>query len=77
MVFPEKSISGEHGQPRFTGEKGENAMRIESEKYGGSCACGRDHAMATRLCVIEAGAAENLVRYLAEVGLAGLCRCAV
>ena len=41
-------------------------MRIESEKYGGRCACGRDHAMATRLCVIEAGASEQLEQYLTE-----------
>ena len=52
-------------------------MRIESEKYGGRCACGRDHAMATRLCVIEAGASEQLEQYLTEAGLGGLRRCAV
>lgn len=52
-------------------------MRIESEKYGGRCACGRDHAMATRLCVIEAGASEQLEQYLTEAGLDGLRRCAV
>ena len=40
-------------------------MRIESEKYGGRCACGRDHAMATRLCVVEEGALERLEDYLA------------
>ena len=52
-------------------------MRIESEKYGGRCACGWDHAMATRLCVIEAGASEQLEQYLTEAGLGGLRRCAV
>ena len=33
--------------------------------------------MATRLCVIEAGASEQLEQYLTEAGLGGLRRCAV
>ena len=52
-------------------------MRIDSAKYGGPCACGREHAMATRLCVVEEGALERLEDYLAEAGLGGLRRCAV
>lgn len=51
-------------------------MRIDSTKYGGVCACGKEHAMATKLCVIEAGALGRLEELLLETGLGGK-RCAV
>ena len=52
-------------------------MRIESAQYGGRCACGKEHRMATRLCVIEAGALGKLEELLEGEGLAGKKRCAV
>ena len=52
-------------------------MRIDSEKYGGLCACGAEHTMETRLCVIEAGALADTEKYLSELGLVGRKRCAV
>ena len=30
-------------------------MRIDSKKYGGVCACGRERQMAAALCAVEAG----------------------
>ena len=51
-------------------------MRIEGERYGGLCVCGKEHAMATKLCVIESGALEGLEKLLDELGLGGK-RCAV
>ena len=52
-------------------------MRIDSTKYGGRCACGKEHTMATRLCVIESGALRQLEQLLEQQGLAGKKRCAV
>ncbi len=51
-------------------------MRIDSAKYGGLCACGGEHQMATRLCVIESGALTRFDGYLAEAGVSGR-RCVV
>lgn len=51
-------------------------MRIDSKKYGGVCKCGKEHRMATVLCVIESGALSRFDRYLEEAGAAGK-RCAV
>lgn len=51
-------------------------MRIDSRKFGGRCACGKEHYMATRLCVIESGALAHLDEILAEEGVSGK-RCAV
>ena len=52
-------------------------MRIDSTKYGGRCACGKEHKMATRLCVIESGALGQLEELLEQQGLGGKTRCAV
>lgn len=52
-------------------------MRIDSTKYGGRCACGKEHKMATRLCVIESGALGQLEELLEQQGLGGKKRCAV
>ena len=52
-------------------------MRIDSTKYGGRCACGKEHKMATRLCVIESGALGQLEELLEQQGLGGKKRSAV
>lgn len=51
-------------------------MKIDSEKYGGACQCGREHQMATHMCVIEPAALEQFDPCLAKVGTFGK-RCAV
>ena len=51
-------------------------MVIDSKKYGGLCRCGKEHAMATRLCVIEKGALSRFDELLVELGIKGK-RCAV
>ena len=51
-------------------------MRIDSREYGGTCSCGREHPLATRLCVIEPGALTRLEDCMAELSLGGK-RCAV
>lgn len=51
-------------------------MRIDSTKYGGLCRCGKEHQMATRLCVIEPGALNDFDQYMAQLGLSGK-RCVV
>lgn len=52
-------------------------MRIDGTKYGGLCACGKEHRMATKLCVIESGALGRLEELLEAEGLSGKKRCAV
>lgn len=51
-------------------------MNIDSTKYGGLCQCGKEHQMATQLCVIEAGALHRFEDYMAQLGIAGK-RCVV
>lgn len=51
-------------------------MRIDSNQYGGICACGKEHRMETRLCIIEQDALCRFDEYLAEMGLTG-GRCVV
>lgn len=51
-------------------------MRIDSREHAGVCVCGREHPLATRLCVIEPGALSRLDDYMAELSLGGK-RCAV
>ena len=46
-------------------------MRIDAARYGGRCRCGREHQMATRLCVIEPGALERFDSYLEQAGVSG------
>lgn len=50
---------------------------IDSTKYSGPCStCGKDHAMETKLAVIEAGCLQHLDEYLEKYGLTGK-RCAI
>ena len=51
-------------------------MRIDAEQYSGACACGSEHQMETRFCVIEEDALSGLEDFLAEASLTGR-RCAV
>lgn len=51
-------------------------MRIDSAVYGGLCRCGSEHQMATRLCVIEAGALAHFEEYMVQIGVSGK-RCVV
>ena len=51
-------------------------MIIDSKKYGGLCSCGKEHAMATKLCVIEEGALSRFEHYMQQAGVSGK-RCAV
>lgn len=51
-------------------------MRIDESLFAGPCACGEEHPLQTKLCVIEPGALARLEDYLAESHIAGK-RCAV
>ena len=51
-------------------------MKIDSSKYGGMCRCGKEHRMATRLCVIEPGALAHFEDYMSQLALGGK-RCVV
>ena len=51
-------------------------MLIDSTRYGGLCRCGKEHQMATRLCVIEPGALADFDTYMTQLGLSGK-RCVV
>ena len=51
-------------------------VTIDSVKYGGVCQCGKEHAMATKLCVIESGALARFDDHLAQAGVSG-ARCVV
>ena len=51
-------------------------MRIDAEQYSGACACGSEHRMETRFCVIGTGVLSGLEDFLAEAALTGR-RCAV
>jgi len=51
-------------------------MRIDTARFSGPCACGKEHTAATKLCVIEPGALSRLDELMAESGLSGK-RCAV
>ena len=46
-------------------------MIIDSQKYAGSCSCGRNHEMFTQKAVIDAGCLKYFDDYLAEIGLTG------
>ena len=48
-------------------------MIIDAKKYSGKCSCGRDHALSTALCVIEAGCLARLDEYRQQYGLMGFC----
>lgn len=51
-------------------------MIIDSKKYNGLCACGKEHRMETVFCVIESGCLRELARYMREYDLRG-CTVAV
>lgn len=46
-------------------------MILDTAKYLGPCACGRDHALRTKLVVCEAGALNRFDKYMADCGLSG------
>lgn len=48
-------------------------MIIDAKKYGGTCSCGKEHALSTELCVVEAGCIEQIDAYLKQYGLTGYC----
>ncbi len=43
-------------------------MIIDSRIYAGACSCGREHPMATRLAVVEAGCLARAEEYIAQCG---------
>ena len=47
-------------------------MIIDSKKYNGKCACGREHEMVTLLSVVESGCLNDIDKYLGEFGLDGV-----
>ena len=47
-------------------------MIIDSKKYNGKCACGREHEMVTLLSVVESGCLSDIDKYLREFGLDGV-----
>ena len=46
-------------------------MILDTKKYLGPCACGRDHELRTKLVVCEYGALERFEQYMDDCGLAG------
>ena len=46
-------------------------MILDTAKYLGPCACGRDHELRTKLVVCEYGALKNFDTYMEECGLSG------
>ena len=46
-------------------------MILDTSKYLGPCACGRDHELRTKLVVCEYGALANFDKYMADCGLSG------
>ena len=46
-------------------------MIIDSSVYSGKCSCGRDHAMETKLAVVESGVLSRFDDYLERYGISG------
>ena len=46
-------------------------MILDTAKYLGPCACGRDHALRTKLVVCEHGALKSFDKYMQDAGLSG------
>ena len=46
-------------------------MILDTSKYVGKCACGRDHELRTKLVVCEYGALNKFDQYMADAGLSG------
>ena len=51
-------------------------MTVDITKYGGKCACGRQHSMTTRAAVIESGCLKDFEKYMTQYGISGR-RCAI
>ena len=51
-------------------------MLVETGKFAGRCACGREHQMTTKLAVIEPGCLERLDEIMEQYGISGK-RCAL
>ncbi len=51
-------------------------MRIDAQRYSGTCSCGKSHEMQTKLCIIEENCLKDLFLYVQSVGLKGKA-CAV
>ena len=51
-------------------------MLVETGKFAGRCACGREHRMTTKLAVIEPGCLERLDEIMERYGVSGK-RCAL
>ena len=51
-------------------------MLVETGKFAGPCACGREHRMTTKLAVIEPGCLERLDEFMERYGVLGK-RCAL
>lgn len=54
-----------------TMDREDKAMIIDSLKYNGLCACGREHKMETEFCVVESGCLKNIKEYLNKYNLKG------
>ncbi|MBR7148541.1 MAG: sn-glycerol-1-phosphate dehydrogenase [Firmicutes bacterium] len=52
-------------------------MRIDGQRFGGACSCGKTHEMTTKLSVIEAGALLRFNDYIDELGLDGDHLCVI
>ncbi len=46
-------------------------MIIDSKKYNGACSSGKNHAMVTEYCIIEAGCLKDFTKIVAQHGLSG------
>ncbi len=46
-------------------------MILDTSKYTGPCACGRDHELRTKLVVCEYGALKDFDKYMTDCGLSG------
>ena len=46
-------------------------MILDTSKYLGPCACGRDHELRTKLVVCEHGALKSFDKYMEDAGLSG------
>ncbi len=46
-------------------------MILDTSKYTGQCACGRDHELRTKLVVCEYGALKDFDKYMSDCGLSG------
>ncbi len=46
-------------------------MIIDTKKYGGKCICGREHRVATKMCVIAPGSLAKIDEYMEQCGIEG------